>query len=91
MMKRVHIWINGMVQGVFFRRSSVNKAIELGVQGWVRNLYDGRVEIVSEGTEEQLERLIDWCKKGPPGAYVEGVEVKWEVYSDEFKTFRIMY
>jgi acylphosphatase len=91
MMKRVHIWINGTVQGVFFRRSSVDKAVELGVQGWARNLYDGRVEIVSEGAEEQLEKLIDWCKKGPPGAYVEGVEVRWEVYSGEFKKFRIMY
>jgi acylphosphatase len=91
MTKRVHIWVGGVVQGVFFRHNTVLKAVEFGVRGWVKNQRDGQVEIISEGTEEQLEQLVDWCGKGPAGARVERVEAKWKEYRGEFTTFEIKY
>jgi len=63
----------------------------LGVKGWVRNLYDGRVEVVAEGEEEAVENLIRWCHKGPRGARVVNVEVIREEYKGEFDTFSILY
>jgi acylphosphatase len=91
MTKRVHIWISGIVQGVYFRHNTVSKAVEFGVRGWVKNERDGSVEIIGEGTEEQLEQLVAWCRKGPPGSRVEGVVVRWENYRSEFTTFEIEY
>jgi acylphosphatase len=88
---RVHIYVSGSVQGVFFRRSMRNKAIELGVKGYVRNLDDGRVYAVLEGEEAPIRNLIEWCKTGPPGAEVEKVEVTSEEYGGEFQTFNIEY
>ncbi|MCX8021381.1 MAG: acylphosphatase [Syntrophorhabdaceae bacterium] len=89
-MKRVHIYVTGIVQGVFFRHNTARKATALNIKGWVRNLPDGRVEILCEGREEDLEELIRWSKKGPPGAYVEDVEVEWQEFTNEFKDFRIV-
>ncbi|MGD0330058.1 MAG: acylphosphatase [Nitrososphaeria archaeon] len=88
---RVHIYISGSVQGVFFRGSIRNKAMELGVKGYARNLDDGRVYAVLEGEEASLRKLIEWCKTGPPGAEVEKVEVTSDTYSGEFQTFGIEY
>jgi acylphosphatase len=90
-MKRLHIWVNGTVQGVFFRHHTARKAAELNVHGWVRNLRDERVEIVCEGDEKALKEMLEWSKHGPAGAYVEGVEVRWEEYTGEFEGFRIDY
>jgi acylphosphatase len=67
------------------------KAQELGVNGWVRNLRDGRVQAVLEGDESSVRRLIEWCKKGPPGAEVNGIEVAHEEYVGEYEGFRIVY
>lgn len=75
-MARKHVFIEGKVQGVFFRDSTRRKAGELGVEGWVRNLPDGRVEGLFEGPSEAVEALIDWCYEGPPAANVEGVEIQ---------------
>jgi len=88
---RAHLFISGWVQGVFFRANTRDKALRYGVKGWVRNLPDGRVEVICEGEREDIQRLIEWCKKGPPGARVEGVEVHWEEYKGEFETFSIKY
>jgi len=88
---RAHLFISGWVQGVFFRANTRDKALRYGVKGWVRNLPDGRVEVICEGEREDIQRLIEWCKRGPPGARVEGVEVYWEEYKGEFETFSIKY
>ncbi len=87
---RAHLYISGRVQGVFFRQSMREVATRLGVVGWVRNLSDGRVEAVLEGPREAVEKVIEWAKVGPPAARVERVEVKWEVYTGEFREFKIL-
>ncbi len=89
--KRAHVFISGWVQGVFFRLNTQELAQRFGVTGWVRNLRDGRVEAVFEGEEEDVERMVSWCHLGPPGAVVEEVEVTYEDYTGEYKTFDIRY
>jgi len=88
---RAHVFISGRVQGVFFRAHTQEKAFELGVKGWVRNLPDGRVEAVFEGDEDAVKKIIDWCHVGPPAARVDDVEVIWEEYKGEFDSFSIRY
>ena len=75
---RLHAFVSGQVQGVFFRAFVQREATELGLRGMVRNLDDGRVEVVAEGSWEQLEALIRRLHKGPSGALVRDVEVRWE-------------
>ena len=87
---RAHVWISGRVQGVFFRAHTKEVAEKLGLTGWVRNLPDGRVEAVFEGEEEAVKEAIEWCKRGPPLARVEKVEVRYEEPTGEFKDFRII-
>ena len=84
---RANVKVSGIVQGVFFRAYTREKAVRLGVTGWVRNLYDGRVEGLFEGGEQAVSQLVTWCRKGPPGARVIDVEVEWGEYSGEFDTF----
>ncbi|MEM2478473.1 MAG: acylphosphatase, partial [Thermoproteota archaeon] len=79
-MVRAHVYVSGRVQGVFFRYETKSLADRLGVKGWVRNLPDGRVEAVFEGEEETVMKMIEFCKKGPPGARVTDVKVEWEDY-----------
>lgn len=86
---RVRLKIEGRVQGVFFRASTVEEAIRLGLKGWVRNCPDGSVETVAEGARRKIDDLINWCRHGPPGARVENVLVQWEGFQDEFGDFRI--
>ena len=88
---RVNIFVSGLVQGVFFRAQTKAKAEELGLFGWVRNLPDGRVEILVEGEKEKLEKLIEWAKRGPELAKVNGLEINWQEYQGEFKNFEIRY
>src|ERR1041385_5889444 len=64
--KRLHVWVSGTVQGVFFRESARAEAERRGVAGWVRNLPDGRVEAVFEGPAVEAEAMVDWCRRGPP-------------------------
>lgn len=90
-MVRVQIVVTGLVQGVFFRFNTMRKALELGVNGWVKNRKDGKVEILCEGHEEDVKRMIEWCMKGPEGAFVSNTEIQWEDYSGEFHTFQITY
>jgi acylphosphatase len=70
-----HLLISGKVQGVWFRESMRQEALEQGVSGWVRNLPDGRVEAMVCGDIEPVKRLLEWAGKGPPLARVSGVEV----------------
>ena len=77
-MKRIHVFISGHVQGVFFRAYTEAKAKKLKLAGWVRNLPDGRVEAVFEGDDDQVEKMLQWCWQGPPASQVEKVEVKEE-------------
>ena len=90
-MKRVHLFVSGRVQGVFFRAHTRDLARRLGLNGFVRNLPDGRVEIVAEGEEEALRELISFAHHGPPLAQVTGLEVRWEDPSGEFSGFSIRY
>ena len=73
--------VSGRVQGVFFRQSTADTATRLGLDGWVRNLPDGRVEGIAAGSPEALAELRGWLDRGPPAARVDGVE--WEVVAGE--------
>ena len=88
---RVHLYISGRVQGVFYRRNAMQEAKGLGLTGWVRNLPDRRVEAVAEGAEGDVEDFIRWCQKGPPLAIVRGVEIHREPATGWFKTFEVRY
>jgi acylphosphatase len=76
---RAHVLIAGKVQGVGYRASTADMAYLLKLNGWVRNLRDGRVEAVFEGTSTQVEEMIGWCHQGPPAAIVDQVTVTYEV------------
>jgi acylphosphatase len=88
---RAHVFVNGRVQGVFFRSQTKNNADRNDVKGWVRNLPDGRLEAVFEGEKEAVQMLIDFCNHGPSGARVTTVELMWETYKGEFDRFKIKY
>ena len=88
-MPRIHAYVRGQVQGVFFRASLVEQARSLGLTGWVRNRADGSVEVVAEGPAEGLAALADYCRQGPPGAIVRAVEVTDEPENGEFAGFSV--
>jgi acylphosphatase len=88
---RAHILVIGRVQGVFFRSETQDEALRHNLTGWVRNLPDGRVEAVFEGEKDRVDALIEFCKRGPPGARVTKVDVTWEDYTGQFKNFTIRY
>jgi acylphosphatase len=88
---RRRVVISGVVQGVWFRASTRDAARNAGVVGWVRNLPDGRVEAVFQGTPDQVSQAIEWCRKGSPGSRVEEVEIREEPTGDEFTGFEITY
>ncbi|MFH1039007.1 MAG: acylphosphatase [PVC group bacterium] len=89
MIKCLHIFISGRVQGVCFRYASCHRAEALGLAGYARNLSDGRVEIAAEGGENELRDLLSWARQGPPGAQVTGVETRWEPGKKSFSSFSI--
>lgn len=86
---RAHILVSGRVQGVYYRSYAVDMARELGLTGWVRNRFDGRVEALVEGEEEAVGKMVEWCHKGSPSARVERVEVSWGEATGEFADFGI--
>jgi acylphosphatase len=88
---RAHVIISGRVQGVFYRMSTQRAAREQGVNGWVKNRYDGTVEAVFEGDREAVAAMIKWCWNGPPGARVQNVEVVEEDYTGTFKAFKVAF
>ena len=87
--RRARAWVSGRVQGVWYRASARDLAIELGVDGWARNLADGRVEVVAEGPPERVAALLDWCRRGPAGAHVRAMEVTDEEPSGQPAGFHI--
>jgi acylphosphatase len=88
---RMHAFSSGRVTGVFYRMFVLKEAQALGLTGYVRNLVDGRVEVVAEGPRRGLQRLVELLREGPRGATVEHVETEWEACLDEFDGFRIDY
>jgi acylphosphatase len=89
MKTRVHVFVSGRVQGVFFRQKTKQQAESFGVTGWVRNLPDGRVEAVFEGEEETVKALVEYCHHGPSYARVTNIDASWEDYRGEFSDFKM--
>ena len=90
-MKQVHIFVSGTVQGVCYRAETWRHARHLNLNGWVRNLRDGRVEAVFEGRDDIINEMIEWCKKGPVLASVTGMKVIEEPYLGNYTDFSIKY
>jgi acylphosphatase len=86
---RLHLIVSGRVQGVGFRFSAYDEAKQLALAGWVRNLPGGEVEIVAEGSRENLQMLEAWAHLGPPSAHVTAVREEWLDSTGEFTDFRI--
>jgi len=74
---RAHVYVSGRVQGVFYRATTRDEARSRGIEGWVRNLDDGRVEAVFEGPRATVEGMVEWCREGSPQARVSDVEVEY--------------
>jgi acylphosphatase len=87
--EHLHAWVEGSVQGVGFRFFVIQHAAELGLTGWVRNLWDGRVEVVAEGPRASLQKLLDQLKEGPRSASVSHVATEWLPASNEFTDFNV--
>lgn len=85
---RAHVFVSGIVQGVFFRQGTKQQAEIYNVKGWIRNLLDERVEAVFEGEENNVKKLVEYCHHGPPDAKVTNVEVQWQKYLGEFNSFK---
>ncbi|ELZ08408.1 acylphosphatase [Halovivax asiaticus JCM 14624] len=74
---RAHMFVSGTVQGVYYRATTRDTARERGVDGWVTNLDDGRVEAIFEGPEDAVEGIVEWCHEGSPAADVDDVTVEY--------------
>jgi acylphosphatase len=85
---QAHVYVSGRVQRVGYRAATCDTAFLLKLNGWVRNLRDGRVEAVFEGSPDQVEEIIRWCHKGPPTAKVEDVAVSYRP-PEHLKEFRV--
>lgn len=90
MKKSVRVYINGTVQGVFFRGFVKENAEKYNVKGFVRDLEDGRIEVFLEGNVEEVNKMIELCKKGPKHAMIKKVEIKPEKFQS-FKTFKALH
>ena len=89
-MYKIHVMISGDVQGVFFRISTQDKARELKLTGWVKNIFTNAVEIVAEGDREKLSLFTGWLQLGPPNATIHKISIEWEESLDkEFSSFEI--
>ena len=88
-MKTLKLFVSGIVQGVFFRKSIEDEAKRLGLKGFARNLDDGRVEIVVEGRDENVKEMVKICKKGPSHSEIKKVETE-EIKNQSFKEFKIL-
>lgn len=89
--QRVHLFIKGKVQGVFFRQAMKVAAKKNKVSGWVKNLKDGRVEAIMEGEDLDVSNVVEWCHAGPANARVEDIEIRNEKFKGEFTKFDVLY
>jgi len=89
--KRVHLFVKGKVQGVYFRQGMKDIAEKKNVTGWVRNLPDKKVEAVLEGNDIDIDTVVEWSHTGPINAIVESVKNTIEEYKGEFSNFEIIY
>ena len=89
--KAVRANIRGVVQGVFFRKATIDAARQIGVAGWVRNKPDGSVEAFIEGNAGKVDKLVQWCRKGPPMATVQDINVSEETYTGEHTDFTVKH
>ena len=89
-METIHLVIKGKVQGVFYRASAKDKAIELGIKGWVKNMRDGNVEVLATADKGALEKFVEWCRKGPSKAIVSEVVINKsdEKYENDFRIIK---
>jgi len=86
----VHVRVSGMVQGVFYRAFTRDKALGLGINGWVRNIPGGGVEAVLEGERQKIGELLAMMKKGPASSMVSGIELS-EIKCKGYEDFKIVY
>lgn len=89
LIQELHLFITGRVQGVSYRANAAFTAEKLGLTGWVRNLADGRVELLAQGEEKTLKSLLAWAHEGPALARVNHVEAHWSPASERLPDFRI--
>ncbi len=87
-MIRAHLLIEGRVQGVGYRANTRRMANKLNLRGWVRNLRNGDVEVIVEGPEIEVQKLITWCHRGPTSAFVSNVKIEKSPATGEFDGFR---
>jgi len=87
--RAIYARVQGRVQGVGFRMSTVQEASRLGLVGYVRNRWDGSVEVLAEGSVGALRRLVSWLHAGPPFAHVERVEWHWQQPTNEYTRFEV--
>lgn len=90
MKKSVRLYINGTVQGVFFRLFIKENAERYNVKGFIRNLEDGRVEVFLEGNSDEVDKMIELCKKGPKHSMIRSVEIKPESFQG-LKNFKVLH
>jgi acylphosphatase len=88
--RQVHVFVRGKVQGVGFRAFTKERADEVEVKGWVKNLLDGRVEAVMQGRSDAIEKVLQGVRKGPRSSRVDGVEVKDEAIGEKFASFKVI-
>jgi acylphosphatase len=88
-LKAVQLTVSGRVQGVGYRYSACQKAARLKLSGWVKNLYNGDVEIFAEGRREDIQALVQWAAQGPPGARVSGVKTNYQPYQGFYTRFTV--
>jgi acylphosphatase len=86
---RAHVFVRGNVQRIFFRSETKYEANKLHINGWVRNLPDEQVEVIFEGDKEDVKKLVEFCRTGPPTARVTAADVTWQPYSGEYASFEI--
>ena len=87
----LHVYVSGYVQGVAFRYTAIRQANRLSVTGWVKNLRDGRVELILEGEEASVREMLDWCYHGPRGAHVKEVYTESCSYTSRYTTFEVRF
>ncbi len=89
--QQLRAWVQGRVQGVNFRATTTQRANTLNLTGYVKNLPDGRVEVLAEGEEPNLRQLVDFLHEGPPAASVSDVTTEWQAPSGDYRTFKVEY